>query len=95
MTDTPVSLGDNCGVCVASNDWLAADRVAVELMGIDFSTVGYLNYCARANQGQADLEKINVIGEPIARHVRPYKLSDKIKRQLMWMTAPEEPWQPG
>lgn len=82
-------------VCVASNDWLAADRVAVELMGIDFSKVGYLNYCARANQGQADLERIDIIGDPIARHVRPYKLSDNIERQLMWMTTPEEPWQPG
>ena len=82
-------------VCVASNDWLAADRVAVELMGIDFAKVGYLNYCARTNQGQADLAKIDIIGDPIARHVRPYKLHDNIERQLMWMTAPEEPRQTG
>ena len=33
-------------VCVASTDWLSADRVAVELMGIDFAKIGYLNYCA-------------------------------------------------
>ncbi len=42
-------------VCVVSPDWLAADRVAVELMGIDFATVGYLNFCAQANMGEADL----------------------------------------
>jgi len=28
------------GVRVVSQDWLAADRVAVELMGIDFANVG-------------------------------------------------------
>lgn len=82
-------------VCVASNDWLAADRVAVELMGIDFAKVGYLNYCARANQGQADLERIDIVGEPIARHVRSYKLHDNVERQLRWMTAPEDPKQTG
>ncbi len=82
-------------VCVASTDWLAADRVAVELMGIDFAKVGYLNYCARANMGQADLEKIDLVGEPIARHVRTYKLHDKIQRQMMWQSPPEEPWQTG
>jgi uncharacterized protein (DUF362 family) len=36
-------------VCVASTDWLAADRVGIELMGIDFANVGYLNYCAQSN----------------------------------------------
>ena len=39
-------------VCVASPDWLAADRVAVELMGIDYAKVGYLNFCANAGLGQ-------------------------------------------
>jgi len=28
-------------VCVASTDWLAADRVAVELMGVDFANIGH------------------------------------------------------
>ncbi len=82
-------------VCVASNDWLAADRVAVELMGIDFAKLGYLNYCARANHGQANLERIDIVGEPIARHVRPYKLHDNVERQLKWMTAPDNPKQTG
>ncbi len=73
-------------VCVASPDWLAADRVAVELMGIDFGKVGYLNYCAQAGLGEGDLQRIEVVGEPIARHVRRYKLADNIEQQLVWMT---------
>ena len=72
-------------VMVAGTDWLAADRVAVELMGIDFANVGYLNYCASAGMGQADLNKIEVLGEPIVRHIRKYKMSDSIDKQLIWM----------
>jgi len=71
-------------VCVASTDWLAADRVAVELMGIDFSKIGYLNYCANAGKGVADLDKIEIIGESINDHIKPYKLSDNISEQLVW-----------
>jgi uncharacterized protein (DUF362 family) len=72
-------------VCVAGTDWLAADRVAVELMGIDFAKVGYLNYCADAQLGQADLKKIELVGEPLARHVKTYKLAPNIEEQLIWM----------
>jgi uncharacterized protein (DUF362 family) len=76
-------------VCVVSPDWLAADRVAVELMGIDFAQIGYLNYCARADMGESDLAKMEILGEPIERHVRKYRLHDKIEKQLTWMNPPD------
>jgi uncharacterized protein (DUF362 family) len=76
-------------VCVVSRDWLAADRVAVELMGIDFAKIGYLNYCAQARLGEADLARIEILGEPLARHTRSYRLHDKIERQLIWMHPPQ------
>lgn len=76
-------------VCVVSPDWLAADRVAVELMGIEFAKIGYLNYCAGANLGQADLEKIEIVGEPLARHIRAYRLHDNVQKQLIWMKPPQ------
>ncbi|MBI5009364.1 MAG: DUF362 domain-containing protein [Bacteroidia bacterium] len=72
-------------VCVASLDWLAADRVGIELMGIDFAKVGYLNYCAQTGLGTADLSKIKITGEPISAHIKPYKLSDNVEKQLVWM----------
>jgi uncharacterized protein (DUF362 family) len=72
-------------VCVAGTDWLAADRVAVELMGIDFAKIGYLNYCANAGRGVAGLNKIEIIGESISNHRKSYKLSDNVKDQLAWM----------
>jgi uncharacterized protein (DUF362 family) len=70
-------------ICVASPDWLAADRVAVELMGVDFSMIGYLNYCAQAGSGVADLSKIGIVGESINKHIKPYKLHNNIEKQLI------------
>jgi uncharacterized protein (DUF362 family) len=72
-------------VCVVSTDWLAADRVAVELMGIDFSIIGYLNYCAQTGLGTADLDKIEIVGEKISDHIIHYKLHENIEQQLTWM----------
>ena len=72
-------------VCVAGLDWLATDRVGIELMGIDFAKVGYLNYCAQAGLGNADLSKIKITGEPLTAHKKSYKLSDSIDKQLVWM----------
>jgi uncharacterized protein (DUF362 family) len=73
-------------VCVASTDWLAADRVGIELMGIDFSKVGYLNYCAQTKLGVADLNQIEIIGEKLSNHIKSYKLRDNIDAQMIWMS---------
>jgi uncharacterized protein (DUF362 family) len=78
---TPV----NHRVCVVSTDWLSADRVGVELMGIDHTKVGWLNFCAETKAGVADLSKIEIIGESINNHKKTYKLSDNINDQLVWM----------
>ena len=72
-------------VCVASTDWLAADRVAIELMGIDFAKVGYLNFCNQTGMGIGDLSKIEIIGETLSNHIKHYKLSDNIDKQLIWI----------
>lgn len=70
-------------VCVVSPDWFAADRVAVELMGIDFSRIGYLNFFADAGLGVADLSKIEILGEPIARHKKTYRLHERNREQVI------------
>ena len=71
-------------VCVASLDWLACDRVGIELMGIDYANVGYLNYCADAGLGEGDLTKIEIIGERLENHIRSYELNKNIEKQLIW-----------
>ncbi len=72
-------------VCVASQDWLAADRIAVELMGIDFTKIGYLNYCMQMGLGIADMDKIEVVGVALKDNIRKYKLHENFDRQLEWM----------
>ncbi len=74
-------------VCVAGTDWLAVDRVAIELMGIDYKNVGYLNYCAHARMGEGDINKIEVLGERLGDHMRKYQLNDNVEKQLVWKTA--------
>ena len=74
-------------VCVTSLDWLAADRVGVELMGLDIAKVRYLNFCNEAGFGVGDIDKIKIIGEPISAHIKKYKLSDNIEDQLNWMNS--------
>jgi uncharacterized protein (DUF362 family) len=71
-------------VCVVSQDWLAADRVGIELMGIDFAKIGYLNYCAQTGLGVADLDKIEIVGEKIADHRKSYKLPNNIESITSW-----------
>lgn len=71
-------------VCVAGMDWLAADRVALELMGINYADVGYLNYCADAGMGEGNLSKIEILGNPLKDHIRTYKLNDNLEKQLIW-----------
>jgi len=72
-------------VCVVSQDWLAADRVALELMGIEFAKVGYLNYCAQASLGQTDLSKIEILGPALKDYIKPYKMARSFDQQLIWM----------
>jgi uncharacterized protein (DUF362 family) len=72
-------------VAVSSLDWLAADSTAVALMGIDFAKMGYLNFCASAGYGEASIDRMEVLGERVADHVRTYRLADNIDKQLEWM----------
>jgi len=72
-------------VAIASTDFLTADRTAVEVMGIDFASVGYLNYCANANLGIADLSRVDVLGEKIENCRQKFKLHENVKQQYQWM----------
>ena len=77
-------------VCIAGLDWLAVDRVGVELMGMDITKIGYLNFCADAGMGQLNLNKIDVVGEKLANHIKTYKLNRNIDKQMQWLTPLRE-----
>jgi uncharacterized protein (DUF362 family) len=72
-------------VAIASTDFIAADRVALEVMGIDPDWVGYLAYCGQAGLGQYDLTKIQVEGASIASVAKKYQLHPQIQKELEWM----------
>jgi uncharacterized protein (DUF362 family) len=57
------------GIAIASLDYIAADRVGVEAMGI----------------GNYDISKIDVRGEKIAAVARKYRLHSSTERNLQWM----------
>jgi uncharacterized protein (DUF362 family) len=72
-------------VAIASTDFVAADRVGVEVMGINPDWIGYLNYCGQSGVGQYDLSKIQVVGAQIASVQKKYELHKDIQRELEWM----------
>jgi uncharacterized protein (DUF362 family) len=72
-------------LAIASTDYVAADRVGVEAMGINPDWMGYLRFCAEFGLGQYDLAKIDVRGEKIEAVRRKYMLHQDIERELQWM----------
>ncbi len=72
-------------IAIASTDYVAADRVGIEAMGIDASWIGYLQFCGRAGLGESDLSRIDIRGAKLADVTRKYKMHDDIERELRWM----------
>ena len=72
-------------VAIASADYIAADRVAVEAMGIDPNWMGYLRFCHQVGLGQYKLDRIDLAGASLERVRRKYVLHRDIERQLEWM----------
>jgi len=72
-------------IAIASTDFIAADRVGVEVMGLDPNWIGYLQYCWQVGLGQYDLAQIDLRGEPIAAVRRTYRLHKDIERELQWL----------
>jgi uncharacterized protein (DUF362 family) len=77
-------------VAIASTDYIAADRVALEVMGINAEWPGYLVYSGKLGLGQYDLRSIDVVGAAIASVQRKYRLHMDIDRQLQWMGPLED-----
>lgn len=72
-------------IAIASTDYVSADRVGVEAMGINADWLGYLNYCGQCGVGQNDLSRIDIRGEKLADVTKKYQLHPDIERELQWM----------
>ncbi len=72
-------------IAIASTDFIAADRVGVEAMGINPDWLGYMNFCGQSGLGQYDLSKIDIRGVKVADVARKYQLHPDMDRELQWM----------
>ena len=71
-------------IAISSRDYVAADRVAVETMGMDANLVGYLQYCEAVGLGNYDLGKIDVRGATIESVKRTYKMAPNFDNIIKW-----------
>jgi uncharacterized protein (DUF362 family) len=71
-------------IALASLDYVAADRIAAETMGIDPEWLGYAKYCGQMGLGQFDGSKIDVIGAKVAEVKKVYRMHPDIERELQW-----------
>jgi len=72
-------------LAIASTDFIAADRVGVECMGVDPKWAGYLRYCGQVGLGNYDKAKIDIAGPSIASVQKTYRLNSDIERQMQWL----------
>ena len=71
-------------IALASIDYVAADRIAAETMGINPEWLGYVKYCGAIGLGQFDAARIDVIGAKVADVKKPYRMHPDIERELQW-----------
>ncbi len=72
-------------VVLASTDFVAADRLCSELMGIDPKYMKYLEWCGDAGMGNFDLSRIRVNGPNYKRHIIKYKMNKNFDWQVSWI----------
>ncbi|MFC1692968.1 DUF362 domain-containing protein [Candidatus Latescibacterota bacterium] len=73
------------GITIASTDFVAADRLCTEVMGIDPKYMKYIEWCADAGMGNFDLSKIKVNGPNYKDHIIKYKLHKNVDGQVEWI----------
>lgn len=83
----------HAGIAISGTDPLAADRVACEVMGVDFNKVGYLHYCFKNGFGEGDLEKIQALGYSLKECIRPFRLHSRVMEQYRWRDGEKQIWQ--
>jgi uncharacterized protein (DUF362 family) len=73
-------------VAIASLDFLSADRIALEIMGIDPNDIGYLLYCHKEGLGNYDINEIEIVGDRLKECVfkRKFKMHSRFSEMLLW-----------
>ncbi len=77
-------------VAIASTDFVAADRVGAEVMGVDPEWLGWLKYCGEVGIGQWDLSRIDIRGAQVVSVQKKYRLHSDVDLMLQWRGPMEE-----
>ena len=77
-------------IAIASTDYVAADRVGAECMGVDANWLGWMKFCGEVGIGQWDLSKIDIKGAQVAAVQKKYLMHGDIERELKWMGPMQE-----
>jgi uncharacterized protein (DUF362 family) len=67
-------------VALAGTDYVAVDRIAAEVMGVDFDEIRYLNYLWDYGFGEGDLGRIQILGESIESCRKEYRMAPRFLR---------------
>ncbi|MFC1550995.1 DUF362 domain-containing protein [Candidatus Latescibacterota bacterium] len=73
------------GVTIASTDFVAADRLCTDLMGIDPKYMKYLEWCEYAGMGNFNMSNIKVNGPDYKDHIIKYRLNKNVEGQVAWI----------
>lgn len=72
-------------IAIASSDFLAADILAMKLMGFKLDEVGYLKLCTEKNIGESNIEKLEIVGETDwKKYIHPMKPHPNYPAQTHW-----------
>lgn len=77
-------------LAIASPDFVAADRIGVECMGVNPDWMGYIQYCGKVGVGNFDRENIELRGVAVEKVMKKYQLHRDLDRELQWMGPLEE-----
>jgi len=71
-------------LAIASTDFVAADRIGAEVMGVNPDWLGYAKYCCMMGLGQYDASKIDLLGAKVADVKKQYRMHPDIEMELKW-----------
>jgi uncharacterized protein (DUF362 family) len=84
MGTVPSMATPSRGVYIASQDPVAADCLAAQLMGFKISEIGYLWYCIQKNLGASEIGRMEILGaEPQGCYHR-FRLPPTYQAQKHW-----------
>ena len=73
------------GIAIASTDFVSADAVCAKAMGFEPLEISYLKYGDQLNLGKANLDDIEIIGEPIENVITRFTPHSHYPTQRQWM----------